>query len=170
MRQIFRIDQSGLYLEDVILAPGVATPADCVEIQPQGFNQPKWNGTTWVEGVEPEEIILQFQLKKKAEIEAARDAACYADVTALGHTWQADIRSQDLLNKTISLCALGLPLPPTWRTLDNIDVPITGMADLLAIAGAMAYQTQFAYSTSWALKAQGLAATRVQQIETIVWP
>lgn len=107
---------------------------------------------------------------KKAEIEHWRDAACYADVTALGRAWQADARSQDLLNKAISLAGLGLPLPAIWRDADNDDMAVAGIMDLLQIAGAMASQTQTAYGISWTLKAQVDAATTTEEINAVVWP
>jgi len=107
---------------------------------------------------------------KKLQINQMRDTVCYAPVQALGHTWQADMRSQDLLNKAISLASLGLPLPTVWRDADNVGMPITSIADLLAIAGAIALQTQAAYELSWSLKAQVDAATNLEEVEMVQWP
>ncbi len=51
MKQVFRVDANGLYIEDAIIGAAEVTPDDCVDIQPsQGFHWPKWNGITWVEG------------------------------------------------------------------------------------------------------------------------
>ncbi len=107
---------------------------------------------------------------KKAEIEQRRDAACFSNVSSLGRAWQADTRSQDLLNKAISLAGLGLPLPSVWRDAANNDMDVNSITDLLQIAGAMAYQTQKAYGISWTLKAQVDAATTTEEIEAITWP
>lgn len=106
---------------------------------------------------------------KNAEIEAARDAACTANVSALGHAWQADARSQQLLGAAITLAQSGLPLPSVWRDAANADMPVTALSDLLAIAGAIATQTQTAYQHSWALKAQVAAAPTIAQVTAIVW-
>lgn len=73
-------------------------------------------------------------------------------------------------NKAISLAGLGLPLPAVWRDADNNDMAVTGIMDLLQIAGAMAYQTQTAYGISWTLKAQVDAATTAAELEAVVWP
>lgn len=101
---------------------------------------------------------------KLAEIESARDAACCVNVTALGRTWQADKRSQELLGQAIALAGAGLPLPSVWRDADNGDMTVTALADLLAIAGAMATQTQAAYAASWARKAVVAAATTLDEV------
>ena len=102
-------------------------------------------------------------------IELARDTACTANVTALGHVWQADRRSQELLGQAITLAQAGLPLPAVWRDFNNSDMPIAALADLLAIAGAIAAQTQAAYSASWARKAAVAAALTVAEVEAIAW-
>ena len=89
-----------------------------------------------------------------ADIERERDAACAANVTALGRTWQADARSVALLNGAVTLAQAGGPLPPVWRDADNDNMPVTSLSDLLAIAGAIATQVQAAYTASWAAKAE----------------
>lgn len=106
---------------------------------------------------------------KVSEIEAKRDAATNADVPALGTMWQADERSQKLLSSSITLAAAGLPLPTVWRDSFNNDMPVATIADLLAIAGAMAAQTQEAYAKSWQLKAQVEAAATVAEVNAIIW-
>lgn len=109
------------------------------------------------------------KVQRKAAIEAARDAACFADVAALSRTWQADKRSQELLGQAIALAGAGLPLPAVWRDAGNADMTVTALADLLAIAGAMAAQTQAAYAHSWALKAQIDAAATAAEVDAVVW-
>ena len=117
-----------------------------------------------------ERRFAEYKAAKKAEIEQWRDAACYENVTALNREWQADARSQDLLNKAISLAGMGLPLPEVWRDADNNDMAVSSINELLVIAGAMALQTQTAYGISWTLKAQVDAATTTEEIEAVVWP
>lgn len=118
-------------------------------------------------------LLANARAMQVAIIEAARDAARYANATALvggvPHVWQADQKSVELLNGAITLAQSGLPLPPSWRSFDNVDVPITMLADLLAIAGAIAVQTQAAYSKSWTLKAQIAAATTVTAVQSVMW-
>ena len=107
--------------------------------------------------------------RKKEEIELGRDRACVGNVSALDHIWQADEKSQALLNKAIMNVLAGLPLTPVWRDIDNYDMPITDISQLVAIAGAIGAQTQNAYITSWGLKAQVNAATTTDQVAAVVW-
>ena len=113
----------------------------------------------------PEELLQQAKTAKKRQIETDRDDACYQPVTALGHTWDADKRSQDLLGQAIALAQAGLPLPAVWRDRDNNDMPVTSINDLLAIAGAIAQQVQTAYATSWARKAAVDSATTIDEVD-----
>ena len=116
-------------------------------------------------------ILAKSKAAKIAEIIAARDAACDADVTAHARQWQADKHSQLLLGQAISLASAGLPLPPVWRDAANAEMPIVSIADLLTIAGAIAAQTQAAYSKSWALKAQvnDKLTDTVAKVKAIAW-
>lgn len=122
-----------------------------------------WDGVAFSHPAPP---LAEAKAQKLAQIEADRDRQVRANVSALGRVWQADDRSQKLLGDAITLAHAGLPLPPVWRDVDNQDMPITGIADLLAIAGAMAAQTQAAYSESWGRKAAVLAATHLAEIES----
>lgn len=104
---------------------------------------------------------------KKRQIEAERDAACEQPVTALGRTWDADKRSQELLTSVITLAQAGAPLPTVWRDYDNNNMPVTSIADLLAISGAIAAQVQQAYATSWMRKAAVDAATTIEEVNAV---
>lgn len=111
--------------------------------------------------------IAEAKAAKREQITVERDAACVAPVQALGHTWQADEGSQALLNKAITLAAAGLPLPTVWRDVDNVDLVITDLAQLLAIAGAMAAATQAAYTDAFARKDALKDADTLAEIEAI---
>jgi hypothetical protein len=66
-RKVNRIDEQGLYIEDVILNDNEETPADCIETPcPGGFYYPKFNKDSdeWEEGKTAEEI----EVIKAAEI------------------------------------------------------------------------------------------------------
>ena len=112
----------------------------------------------------PDALLAEAKAAKKRQIEAERDAACWQPVTALGRTWDADKRSQELLASAITLAQAGGPLPAVWRDHDNNDMPVTDIADLLAIAGAIIQQVQTAYATSWARKAAVDAATTIEEV------
>lgn len=121
-------------------------------------------GHTWVPHVPTLQEVKQDLL---SQILSKREASCVTPVSAIGYTWQADAGSQSLLTQAILLTQLGVtPVPPTWRTLDNQDVPVT-LEDLKAIALAIAVQVQTAYSLSWQQKATVEAATTIEELS---WP
>lgn len=132
-----------------------------------------WAGVTITQGAYWIEInpsnLTRAKVKKKNEINSERSRRCTMNVTALGHIWQADLTSQELLNKALGLAVAGAPLPTVWRDIYNNDLPITGIGQLVAIAGAMGLQTQEAYARSWILKSQIEAALTVEELELIVW-
>ena len=113
----------------------------------------------------PQALLAAAKARKKARIEAERDAQCEQPVQALGRTWDADKRSQELLASAITIAQAGGPLPSVWRDHDNDNMPVTSIADLLAIAGAIAAQTQAAYAQSWARKAAVDAAQTIDDVE-----
>ena len=113
----------------------------------------------------PDALLVEAKAAKKRQIEAERDAACEQPVTALGRTWDADKRSQELLASAITLAQAGAPLPTVWRDHDNDNMSVTGIADLLAISGAIAAQVQAAYATSWMRKAAVDAATTIDEVD-----
>ena len=51
----------------------------------------------------PDAMLAEAKAAKKRQIETERDAACEQPVAALGRTWDADKRSQELLNGAIAL-------------------------------------------------------------------
>jgi len=115
----------------------------------------------------PDAMLAEAKAAKKRQIEAERDAACEQPVTALGRTWDADKRSQELLSSAITIAQAGGPLPAVWRDAENNDMPVTSLADLLAISGAIAKQVQTAYATSWARKAAVDAATTIDKVNAV---
>lgn len=115
----------------------------------------------------PDALLSEAKTAKKRQIEAERDAACEQPVTVLGRTWDADKRSQELLNGAIALAQAGGSLPTVWRDHDNNDMPVTSLAELLAIAGAITAQTQAAYARSWARKAAVDAATTIEEVNAV---
>lgn len=158
--------------EGVFLIPAHATTSPPPEVNMGEYAA--WTGDEWevrqIPVETPEPVSLDAaKAAKAAEIEAARDAACLADVVANGRTWQADKRSQDLLGSAITLAIAGLPLPAAWRDRDNSNMPITALADLLAIAGAIAANVSAAYTHSWELKAAVADAQTVEEVAAIDW-
>ena len=111
--------------------------------------------------------IAEAKAAKRAEINADRDAAVNAPVEALGHTWDSTYVSQFRINSAIALALNGLPLPSVWRDYHNVDMPVTDVAELLAIGAAMAVATETAMHVSWARKAALSAAETLEEIAAI---
>ena len=72
-----------------------------------------------------------------------------------------------MLAAAITLAQAGGPLPAVWRDAENNNMPVTSLADLLAIAGAIAQQTQAAYARSWQRKAAVDAATTIEEVNAV---
>lgn len=150
-------------ITDAVGALGIHyTPTQVTVFEPGDESTPEWLA------LHPApDPIAEAKATKREQINAERDAACIAPVEALGRTWQADEGSQALLNKAITLAAAGLPLPVVWRDADNVDLVITDLAQLLAIAGAMAAATQAAYTDAFARKDALKDADTLAEIEAI---
>lgn len=117
--------------------------------------------------------LAELKEEKARQVDLWRTQARYADVTVtvggVDHTWQVDEGSQQLIMNAITVYSLGIaPLPPTWRTSDDIDVSVT-LDDLKAIASAAVTQTSLAFYHSFQLKNQIEAATTPEQLDAIVW-
>lgn len=65
MKQLFKIDENGFYIEPVILQNNEEPPAYTIE-EPilNGFYSPKWNGVEWVEGLTQTEINTKLNAPK----------------------------------------------------------------------------------------------------------
>lgn len=65
IKQVYKIDSAGYYIEPVIIGDSCEVPLDCIKvIPPDGLYRAKWNGERWVEGLTKEEIE---QAKRKEE-------------------------------------------------------------------------------------------------------
>lgn len=168
-------DDGGVITELYTDEEGYAPPPDGAipisdeegEVLRRGFANRKLVNGVVVENTEA--LLAEARQRKIAEIEAERDAACFANVSALGYTWQADKRSQDLLGQEINLAGMGLPLTPVWRDADNNNMAVSSVDDLLAIAAAIKAQTLAAYAHSWELKALVDAAEDVAALHEVAW-
>ncbi|EBH1914301.1 DUF4376 domain-containing protein, partial [Salmonella enterica] len=87
----------------------------------------------------PEFILAAARQKKRAEINAWRDAQENGSVifTLNGHRWDCGKASQTRLSPVVAVAKSGM-LPPGffWTDADNIDVPMT-TDELTALEAAM---------------------------------
>lgn len=57
MKQVYKIDDNGFYVEPVLISVDEELTEDLVEIPfPNSLYRPKWTGTEWIEGATQEEI------------------------------------------------------------------------------------------------------------------
>lgn len=87
MKQVYRIDENGFYVEPVVLfGKDEPIPADCVEIMPPSFYKAKWVDHEWIEAgekpepvdpyVSPEERIIALEKENqmyKLKLDAQAD-------------------------------------------------------------------------------------------------
>ena len=135
---------------------------DFIIFMPGDESTPEWQATH-----PAPDPIAEAKAAKRAEINADRDAAVNAPVEALGHTWDSTYVSQFRINSAIALALNGLPLPSVWRDYHNVDMPVTDVAELLAIGAAMAVATETAMHVSWARKAALSEAETLEEIAAI---
>lgn len=130
-----------------------------------------YDGTAVAGTYDTQPTVVDMSVERnnaKQRVDHQRSIDSTALVMAHNKYWQADPQSQALLSSAISLAQAGLPLPTVWRDASNTDMPVSSIADLLAIAGAMAQQVQTAYATSWTRKAAIDAAATPEDIDLIV--
>ena len=72
MKKVIKINDDGIFVEDVLLKNNEPTPSDCIETPcPNGFYKPKWDGAEWVEGGNgPNPIEYREQVRNQLEIES----------------------------------------------------------------------------------------------------
>ena len=90
MREVYRYDTNGFYVEPVILEEGQENPENTTNVRPQdGLFQAKWDGLKWLENLLPDEI--QRRLAEKGEPD---------DIEALQQQ-MADLSFQLMMNGVI---------------------------------------------------------------------
>lgn len=107
MKQVFRIDQYGFYIESVIINDNESTPPDCVDVFPTyGLYKPKWNGTDWIEGETTDNILAALKESKLVELDEKCNQVIMGGFSssALGeqHTYQSMILDEIWFNSTIN--------------------------------------------------------------------
>lgn len=71
MKQVYKIDNNGIYIQPLIIDDETEITSDIVEIPPpQGLYRAKWTGTEWIEDMTQEKIDdLNNQPRELTEIE-----------------------------------------------------------------------------------------------------
>jgi len=122
-----------------------------------------------------EQQLAQARAEKITQLkrwrEAMQNGTVEHTVGGTARRFQMDERSRGLLDSAITVFSAGVPVPPGffWTDADNNDVPMT-LADLVALAGAMADRVQRAHATYRALRQQVEQSTDLEAITGITPP
>jgi hypothetical protein len=70
MRQVFRMNEDGFFLEPVLVPKDAETPFDCTEVVPKdGLYKAKFDGSEWIEGADETYIASLHVTPEPTEIE-----------------------------------------------------------------------------------------------------
>lgn len=103
MKQVFKFDADGYYLEPVILDDNEAIPADCTDVQPQdGLYKGQFVNNAWVEASLQADILKALKATKMASLTQLCNEAIVSGFTssALGtaHTYPSHSQAQTNFN------------------------------------------------------------------------
>lgn len=123
----------------------------------------------------PSQSMAMAKVLKVSQLGSDYDAACQASVSytseaGVQQVYQADTKSQQLLQASIAGLAGAQQTPPgfAWLAEDNTPVSFS-FADLQGLAQAMYLQGYQAFVKLQQLKNQVSAATSVEEVEALVW-
>lgn len=107
MRQVFKFDSNGFYLEPVILQDNEEMPNDCTEIQPQdGLYKAQFVNGEWIEVRPQVDILNDLKASKKIELDLKYEYTLSMGFpsSALGesHNYPCDIEAMIYFNATIN--------------------------------------------------------------------
>jgi hypothetical protein len=174
MKQVYRHDPQGFFIEPVILKDGEGIPPDCTEIQPpHGLYKAQFTNGSWIEA-ETDATLLQYAKDaKKAELNTRCDLTIMGGFTssALGveHTYQSLLVDEVWLNATINRFAIDPNFTTVnYKTIDSGYLPHTkGQFNQVFIDGHSFGDSQIAKLNN--LKAQVDAAQTQADLDAIVW-
>jgi hypothetical protein len=118
-----------------------------------------------------------FEQAKQAQLDLIDEAywvAMQQSVSYMGHMFQADLSSQNTLNKAIvslqGLVAIGGTFPPDfgWASEDNTMVPMT-LVQLQGLAASMLIPAWTAFARQQTRKATIRAATTLAEVVAVIW-
>lgn len=97
--------------------------------------------------------IERRRAERCAEVNARRTRAIAAGVAFEGYVYDSDSTSLANVTAAVAGAAAGIPIPEgfTWRTADNVNVPMD-VEQLVALGAAMLAHGSACYAYSWALK------------------
>jgi hypothetical protein len=131
MKQVYKIDSEGFYVEPVILSEGEELPSDCVEVAiPEGLYKAKFDGTAFVEGLTQLEIdtlsgntLDQLKEKKINELDEACNLAIINGfdytIDTVSYHFSCSLSAQANFQGTDTLFKDGAITQAEWTVVDN---------------------------------------------------
>lgn len=120
----------------------------------------------------PKPSLEELKTEKRAEINAARDAAEQGGFEYMGKVFDSDIVSCIRIQgaaQSMQAAAMAEEVPTiTWTTKDNSTIELTAQ-ELLGLSVALAEWSNTCHQKATALKAQIDAATSEEELENISW-
>lgn len=131
-----------------------------------------YDGSLWERGFAPQKSLDKLKLEKRAEINAARDAAEQGGFFYMGKVFDSDmvscIRIQGAA-QSMQAAAMAEDVPTiTWTCQDNSTIELTAQ-ELMGLSVALAEWSNTCHQKATALKAQIEAATSKEELENITW-
>lgn len=116
----------------------------------------------------PPPTLSQAQAAQLELLNAAYNVAIQQEVSYLGTTFQADIVSQDTLNKVLVAANVSVPNGFYWVDANNNQVSLN-YVQLQGLAAVMLAQGWTAFQHLQTQKAAVRAATTVKKVQAITW-
>lgn len=148
---------------------GLIAIAESLAAQPPAVTAPEENSESNIPLA-----IEDLARRKKTQVNEWRaEALQSATVDHEGHRWQVDETSRSNLQGVVLAAMAGVSLPEdfTWRSADDIDVPMQ-IEQLVSLGATMTLFVNDIYRHSWVIKAridQFLEDEDREGIETITW-
>ena len=104
--------------------------------------------------IDPSASVATQKIAMCAKVNQIRTIKLALPVTYNGHRFDSDEAAISNLNGMCAVIGVGIPVPQgfTWRSTDNVNVPMTAQ-QLVGLVGAMMVYRSACYQNSWALKA-----------------
>jgi hypothetical protein len=184
MKQVYKIDSKGFYVEPVILSESEVLPSDCVEVIPtEGLFKAKWNGIAWEEGA----VIDHLAIAKESKM-AELDAKCKesilgyfkATVDTVEYSFSNDMEAQSNFKDGMWALENNKVTTVKWTAFDSsgnivrLDLDLIKLSDV-NVARLTHQQTMVAkYRDILQPKVESVTITTtiedaIAEVEAIVW-
>lgn len=116
--------------------------------------------------------LNQAKLDKAKEIRAARDEVIFGPFEAIGYTFDGDRDAQNNFRTAYQSAVMALqydtPYSITWTLADDSAVTLSAL-DVYNVGNILINRVRYAYEVERNLRAIGLAATTVAEVDAITW-